>query len=396
MASAEAGRLKKFKCAAGGRYQLPAKWYYVGDYGVEYLNARGALTDLEDFIADVCSSDPIKYASNPVVNVSDLQRSPGPASDEERTFTLKHGENKHCYKYVGPRVLNDEGKLNEEARKRYKRVIFTPSKGRCDIGLLRWSTELHNTLGVVVVPRNELVEYSQKWGAKRLIIGADQDCVGAARYHVIQLARYWGLKTFWMIDDSVPTSMLYQKTWNNPRGDPNMKFNDVLMTIESMTSQDRFSNAALIGLTSTFAVENLHKISARYVINERTPTSCVFVCLENVPDDLNYERRLPSKEDVIFAAQLIQAGKDVIIDRHIHFADYPFTEGGCTTRADDEEADSEETDSKETGSEETDSKETDSKETDSKETDSKETDSEETDNEGALSQAMRKIKVSGK
>ena len=147
----------------------------------------------------------------------------------------------------------------------------------------------------------------------------DHDCVGAVRYHIIELARHWRLETFWMIDDSVPTSMLYQKTWNTPEGDQNMEFNDVLMTIESMTSQDHFSNAALIGLTSTFSVMNLGETSARYVINERTPTSCVFVHLENMPAHLNYERRLPSKEDVIFAAQLIPAGKDVIIVRHIHY-----------------------------------------------------------------------------
>ena len=94
-----------------------------------------------------------------------------------------------------------------------------------------------------------------------------------------------------------------------------MEFNELLMTIESMTSHYRFSNAALIGLTSKFFVMNLGETSERYITNERTPTSCVFVRLVNVPDNLNYERRLPSKEDVIFAAQLIQAGKDVIIDR---------------------------------------------------------------------------------
>ena len=59
--------------------------------------------------------------------------------------------------------------------------------------------------------------------------------------------------------------------------------------------------------------------------------------LVNVPDNLNYERRLPSKEDVIFAAQLIQAGKDVIIDRYCHFKDYLFTVGGCTCNSPDEE-----------------------------------------------------------
>ena len=54
---------------------------------------------------------------------------------------------------------------------------------------------------VVVVPLNELKEYSERWGANRLIIGVDHECVGEVRYHIIQLARHWELETFWMIDD---------------------------------------------------------------------------------------------------------------------------------------------------------------------------------------------------
>ena len=214
----------------------------------------------------------------------------------------------------------------------YERVIFTPSKGRCNDALLRWSGEdnLDNTLGVVIVPLNELGEYSEKWGTSRLIIGVDHQCVGEVRYHIIQLARHWELETFWMIDDSVPISRLYQKTWGNQEGDPILRFDHVLETIESMPSQDYFSNAVLIGLTSTFSIQNLSQNAERYVINERTPTSCVFICLKNVSEELNYERQLPSKEDVIFAAQLIVAGRDVIIDRHIHFEDYSFTVGGST------------------------------------------------------------------
>ena len=50
----------------------------------------------------------------------------------------------------------------------------------------------------------------------------------------------------------------------------------------------------------------------------------------NVPEELNYEQQLPSKENVIFTAQLIVAGRDAIIDRHIHFKGYLFTVGGCT------------------------------------------------------------------
>ena len=52
-----------------------------------------------------------------------------------------------------------------------------------------------------------------------------------------------------------------------------MEFNEVLMTIESMTSHYRFSNAAMIGLTSKFFVMNLDETSERYITNERTPTS---------------------------------------------------------------------------------------------------------------------------
>ena len=133
-----------------------------------------------------------------------------------------------------------------------------------------------------------------------------------------------------MIDDSVPTSNLYKKTQGNQEGDPILRFDRVLKTIESIPSPDRFSKAALIGLTSTCSIQTLKEEADQYVINKRTPTSCVFVCLGNVPKKLNYERRLPSKEDVIFAAQLIVAGRDVIIDRHIHFTDYPFRVDGCT------------------------------------------------------------------
>ena len=141
-----------------------------------------ALDNLESFIIAVRSLQPVLYATEINVDIYDHQQSLGPASDEvERTFTFELGGNEHCYRYAGPHVLNDEGKLNEEARERYKRVIFTPSKGRCDIGLLRWSTELADTLGGVVVPCNELTEYSQKWGASRLVIGVDHDCVNTIK-----------------------------------------------------------------------------------------------------------------------------------------------------------------------------------------------------------------------
>ena len=160
MASAEANRLETFKCAAAGRYRLPAEWFYK-DIKVRYLKVRIALKNLDNFIKAVRSCEPLHYTVNPVVNVSDLQQSPGPASDEEeRTFTLERGGNEHCYRYAGPRVLNDRGKLNEEAKERYEQFIFTPSKGQCDIGVLRWNTELADTLGGGVVPLAELKKYS--------------------------------------------------------------------------------------------------------------------------------------------------------------------------------------------------------------------------------------------
>ena len=213
----------------------------------------------------------------------------------------------------------------KDIKVRYVKVCIALKNLDNFIKAVRSCEPLHNTVNPVV----SVSDLQQSPG---------HDCVGAVRYHIIQLARHWGLETFQMFDDSVPTSMLYQKRWNNPQGDQSMEFNAMLMTIKSMTSQDRFSNAALIGLTSTYSTKKLHNTSERYVINERTPTSCVFVRLVNVPDNLNYERRLPSKEDVIFAAQLIQAGKDVIINRHIHFKDYPFTVGGCIHNSPDEEA----------------------------------------------------------
>ena len=310
-------------------------WYFpVGRPRAGYLKVRRALDNLEAFIRDVRRHPCERYPYEPKDDVADLQvpLEPAPAVVEMRNFTFNHhlhGGNdvrKYVYSYTDHRnVLNYQGKL----RLNYERVIFTPSKGRCDIALLRWSGEekLVNTLGVVVVPSNELTKYSERWGANRLIIGVDHECVSEVCYHIIQLARHWGRETFWMIDDSVPTSMLYQKTWGNQ--DPILCFDHVLQAIEEMPGQHRFRNAVLIVLTSTFSIQNLSQNAERYVINNRTPTSCVFVCLNNVPEELNYERQLPSKKNVIFAAQLIVAGRDVIIDRHIHFEDYPYRVGGC-------------------------------------------------------------------
>ena len=49
--------------------------------------------------------------------------------------------------------------------------------------------QLLRTLGILVVP-HELKEYSRMWGARHLVIDVYHDCIGAARYHIIQLARY--------------------------------------------------------------------------------------------------------------------------------------------------------------------------------------------------------------
>ena len=70
MASAEADRLKKFKCAAGRRYQLPEEWYYVDDNGDKYFNVSRALTDFENFITAVRSCVPSQYAAGTNVDVS--------------------------------------------------------------------------------------------------------------------------------------------------------------------------------------------------------------------------------------------------------------------------------------------------------------------------------------
>ena len=121
------------------------------------------------------------YQHEPKVNVADLQvpLELGPAVVEMRNVTLNHHlhgehEQEYIYTYTDQRnVLNCQGKL----RLNYERVIFTPSKYRCNSALLRWSSEdnLVNTLGVVVVPLNELREYSERWGANRLIIGVDHE-----------------------------------------------------------------------------------------------------------------------------------------------------------------------------------------------------------------------------
>ena len=131
-----------------------------------------------------------------------------------------------------------------------------------------------------------------------------------------------------MIDDSVPISEFKQMTWKfSERLDKAISFKDVILAVKSL--QEEYRNAALIGLTSTHSVQTLKEASSQHCINTHAPTTCLFVCLKNVPPNVIYDARLPSKEDVMFAAILIAVGKDVIIDRHIHFEDCVFAEGGC-------------------------------------------------------------------
>ena len=52
----------------------------------------------------------------------------------------------------------------------------------------------------------------------------------------------------------------------------------------------------------------------------------------HVPELINYDHRLPlPKQDVIFVARLIIAGKDVVMDQRIHCEDktIPTGHGGC-------------------------------------------------------------------
>ena len=330
--------LRSFSCKAGKRYDnLPDSWYYLNDYGDKCFDVTKALKTYSTLVRDVRKS--MKFPDVQQVHYSREfdQRKFGSASDEYgRGFTITKGQCRHEYKYAGLQVLDAQGKLQS----RYSDVIFTPSRGRCHIDLFEWDSELDSTLGVIVVPLDELEEYSEEWGEERLIIGVDQDCVGAARYHIIQLARHWGLDEFWMIDDSVPTSEFKQIVWNfSERLDKAISFKDVIMAVKSL--QEEFPKSALIGLTSTHSVQTLKEASSQHCINTRAPTTCVFVCLKNVPLNVIYNARLPSKEDVMFAAILIAVGKDVIIDRHIHFEDRAFAEGGCTPKAGNEGADNE-------------------------------------------------------
>lgn len=323
--------LSRFYCIAGGRYKLPGEWEFpVEDkyYGSrQYFDVRKALTKYDEFVKAVQESKPARYSDGGGVpkKKEAVQLPWGAASDKDtRHFEI----DQHKFKYIGPIVLDDQGYLPDDIKKALVRVIFTPSTDRSDIGLFQW--ELPKTLGVVVVPHDELEDYSAKWSAKHLIISCDQDCVGAARHHILKLAQYWKLDSFWMIDDSCPTSEFFEKTWKPVARDKKKGFENVLESVEQLPTLERFSNAALIGLTSTYSVQYLREESPQYCTNERVPTACVYVWLPNVPDELNYDCQLKSKEDVIFAARLICAKKDVIVDRHIHFEDRRFTTGGCT------------------------------------------------------------------
>ena len=259
------------------------------------------------------------------------------ASDDPRMSCARVAIEGTTFHFSGLKELVD---LDGQLKDTEQRVVFTPSRGRSrTASLVDFDPSLmkRKTMSVVFVCHLEQDEYSQCWGGSRLIVGTDHNTIGRARAHILRLARYWGLKTYWQVDDSVPWKGFYRglvKEPLDPTGTP-MDASDVLDEVEEEAEENGW---ALTGLPSTFSFRGAathSRRSSRYStllpqINIRAPTSFVLVNCSLIPEDLTYDRRLPSKEDIIFAGRVVMAGADVAIYREIHFKDDAMTNGGCS------------------------------------------------------------------
>ena len=231
---------------------------------------------------------------------------------------------------------------------------------------LKWDDQLGERTKVLFVALGELRRYCLAFGDHWLIISpaAESICrIGHSRACIMQLARFWGLARLWMIDDSVPTSSVMKTAtgkWT-PKADKPLDFHDVLCEVEDAEfpksphlagdeyDEDRFQSddplgyqsnhsahtftqkldsIAIVGIPSSHSMEMAGGVTPQ--INTRTPTSMVLINLCEIPPSMNYDRRLTYKEDVLFAAQLIAEGCNVVIHRRFNFKDIVLEDGRCS------------------------------------------------------------------
>lgn len=245
---------------------------------------------------------------------------------------------------------------------RDERVLFTPSRGRyCYEHLMQTQRFLWRiscfSVRVMVVPRDEMGLYIRALGSDWLFASLCDDefaNVGSARNCVIQLAHWWRMRYIWMIDDSVPLNKIRRfsldfEPWTQ---DPSVKIREkrldkkvwlpnALEDVEKCAKEKEF---AIVGVPSRRSVLRAKQNSLG--VNERAPTSMVYIDMHQVvppsssafvqrrgqakdPADLNYDSRLPHKEDVMFAMRLVDAGREIAIYRCIHLIDKRMKRGGC-------------------------------------------------------------------
>lgn len=321
--------LSDFSCSCGTRYNgCDKNWVKKGEDKLDIEKILGDDDSLKSFTEDMKTLKPKSWPSH-IIKDSAAVNCP------KMPLRSKHSVVHDGYTYV--MVGGDSEGISEA-----KRAVFIPSLGRYKLPLFDWPDDLKSKI-VVFVAWYELMLY-EEWRTNNHVMFLtviphvdDVECIGFARHHIFKFAQNIGRQYLWMIDDSVPVDQLQEgiidlkeeKITSKPVG-----LSVVFEEVEAKMVEEKV--CLLMGINTTNAITytkstTLHQ--NRYLRNERTPTSMVYVFCGEFNDDTYcpnfYLADLPCREDVLCAAQIIKFGNEVIIDRKYHFVDKPIAVGGA-------------------------------------------------------------------
>lgn len=204
------------------------------------------------------------------------------------------------------------------------RVLFIPSNGRagqqCLWDLVDAAIEASCVI-VILVNQNQMKKYvdimsEKKYHSNVLVVGSrtDEEVIGAARASAQELAKCWGLKKMWMIDDNVNVrSLMIRET--------RATLKQVMIHLEIIMNTN---DLALLGAHQNDKATTEYKKTLR--INDRAPYSFVLLNI-SLCNKCTYNKKLPYLEDIIFA-WTISLEKTVAIADWVTFHKYTKCPGG--------------------------------------------------------------------
>eukprot|EP00117_Sycon_ciliatum_P016166 scpid35339/ scgid15718/ len=224
-------RLTNFRCADAARYPVGDEWIMEieGERG-SFLNVNKILNptspdNYTEFVQSVLSlrdegqalPNDERLTSQQILDLQKaVKRQPDP---NKKTLDVKIDGTEYRFTDDVGRLAGESAELTPLAAEVKRRVVFTPSKGRSNAALLSWNGDAspRSTMQqVLLVPRSEHDAYAGLWAGQWLVVSTENDTIGAARHHIIKLARFWKLDDLWMIDDSVPTTQFYRTSLMDP------------------------------------------------------------------------------------------------------------------------------------------------------------------------------------